>query len=350
MPCKCDPNKELALKSLFRALSPTRGTEDSAYLKVLLTTFIFILASAASWLIANNFVVARESGFDPFRYQYFAQTDLPEHLVGLSSYRIVLLLKFVYSFLPDFYGYIVLMMVGAGIVVLADRQQCFRVAIISPIAFFYLGQTGKDGITILAMAAIIVLAVYGFRFYAWPLFLIIALALFVRPALLLFYPPLYVLFRLGLRWSIATSLVLSIVFLFSYDLESTLAVLEEVASDGSSGKLAQLARESTFGYDLISVIARSILLLFSPLIQPVASIYKAAMSGEGFVLFEAACLTIFLVLLIKTRTLGQFLIASTPFVIVVGATSAFYHFRYIAVAYPAIWAYCLWKRQYAHVL
>jgi hypothetical protein len=310
----------------------------------LIVAVLFVAASAAGWLLSNSFVIAREEGFDPFRYEYLARSDLPEYLADSSSYTIVLLLKFLYQFLPEYFGFIALVAVCLTIVLATDRDQLFRAATLSPLAFFYFGQTGKDGLAILAFAAVALLACYGLRARAVPLLLIIALALFIRPALLLLLPPLFILFRFGVRWSLLTSVSLSATFLLTTDAEATLAIVEGVVSDDGSGPLAQFGRELTFGYTVVPIIGRCVLLLISPFIQPLGSTIKALSSGEPFVFFEGACQAAFLIVLIKTRMVGRFLKYSLPFVVAIAAASPFYHFRYMAVTYPAILAYCLWHR------
>ena len=324
--------------------SRPRATGRTTSIGSLLVAVPFVAASAAAWLVSNNFVIAREEGFDPFRYEYLARSDLPEYLADSTSYTIVLLLKFLYQFLPEYFGYVALIATCLAVVLAIDRDKLFRAATLSPLAFFYFGQTGKDGLAILALAAVIVLARYGLRARTAPLLLVIALALFIRPALLLLLPPLFVLIKFGVQWSIATTLALSLTFLLTTDIKTTISIVEELAADNSNGPLAQLGREITLGYTVVPIIGRCVLLFISPFIQPLGSILKALSSGEAFVFFEGACQAAFFILMLKTRMVGRFLITSVPFVIAIAAASPFYHFRYIAVTYPAILAYCLWQR------
>jgi hypothetical protein len=137
---------------------------------------------------------------------------------------------------------------------------------------------------------------------------------------------------------------LSAAFLLTADAETTLAVVEGVASDDGSGPLAQLGRELTFGYTVVPIIGRCVLLFISPFFQPLGSILKALSSGESFVFFEGTCQAAFLIILIKTRMVGRFLTNSLPLVIAIAIASPFYHFRYMAITYPAILAYCLWQK------
>jgi hypothetical protein len=317
----------------------------SSIVSSLLLAILFVAASSVCWLIVNNFAISREDGFDPFRYEHLARSDLPEYLAESSSYKIVFLLKFIYQFLPEYYGYMALIAVFVTFVLLADHDKIFRVATLSPIGLYYFGQTGKDGMAILAFASTILIAKYGLRLKALPLTIVIALAVFIRPALLLMLPPLFMLFKFGFRWCIASAIALCLAFLISTDSQTMLSTLQDVVSDDSSGLLAQLGRELTFGYGATQIIGRSVLLFLSPFIQPFASIIKALISGETFIFFEGACLLAFFVYLIKARMMSRFLITSLPFVVLVATASPFYHFRYVAVLYPAILAYCLWQKQ-----
>lgn len=290
-------------------------------------------------------MIAREEGFDPFRYEYLARSDLPEYLAGSSSYAIVLLLKFLYQFLPEYFGYTALIAACLTVVLILDRYQLFRAATLSPLAFFYFGQTGKDGLAILALASVCLLAYYGLRTRTMPLLVVISIALFIRPALLLLLPPLFILFKFGVQRSIQTALILSLAFLATADGEATLAIVEGVASDDASGPLAQLGRQLTFGYTITPIIGRALLLFLSPFIQPISSIAKALAIGEPFVVFEGTCQAMFLIILLKSGTAKKFLRTSIPFVIIIATASPFYHFRYIAITYPIIFAYCLWRKQ-----
>lgn len=303
-------------------------------------TILFILSSAVLWLLVNNFNIAREDGYDPFRYEYFAREDLPEYLAESSSYTIVFLLKFIYSFLPNYIGYLALICGCFLIVLRADRENKFKLALISPIAFFYIAQTGKDGLSILALISIAIIAIsprISLRMVS--LLGVIALGIFVRPALIPTIFLIFILFRYGLFRAILFSLVLSLLFAFSTDLEGTLSIVEGAAHDESSGPLAQFGRVLTYGYSIAPILGRLFLYLTSPLFQPIASVIKLSSGAEYFVIFEGLCQVAFFSIMLRRRLLIKFMRVSFPFCLIIAVMSPFYHYRYIAIIYPVIFCY-----------
>jgi hypothetical protein len=98
-------------------------------------------------------------------------------------------------------------------------------------------------------------------------------------------------------------------------------------------------RQFTFGYEFGPVIAKISLLSSSILFQPILAIIKFYAGSPFFVLFEGISFLTFLIFVVKDRLLVKFLLSSLPYVIIIGVSSPFYHFRYLAVAYPVIWAY-----------
>jgi hypothetical protein len=109
--------------------------------------------------------------------------------------------------------------------------------------------------------------------------------------------------------------------------------------------LARLGRELTFGYSPISIVCRVFLLLVSPATQPLVSVLKFFSGADPFVLFEGVCQLFFLFSLIRHRILYMFMINSIPFIILVAAASPFYHFRYMAILYPVIFAVAMLAKQ-----
>lgn len=311
----------------------------------LLATILFVGFSAIIWLVVNDFEVARPGGFDPLRYEYLARTDLPEYFADSSSYTIVLLLKFIYQYLPFYTGFLALIGVCLFVVLNGTDIRELRYTTLSPIAFFYIAQTGKDGLAILALACVAIVAVQRLSIWHVALAIVISIALIVRPALVLFLPLAYVSIRFGTGKAIAFSIVLSAIFLATGTGEESLSMLEGIVSDEGSGALAQLGRELTFGYSPVPIVGRSFLLLFSPFIQPMGSVLKFLSGADSFVLFEGACQLFFLFALMRNRILSAFIINSIPFIIVVATASPFYHFRYMAILYPAIFAISMLAEQ-----
>jgi hypothetical protein len=313
-------------------------------LKNIFLTFLFVFSSAIIWMLVNDFYIARPEGFDPFRYEYYARTGLPDYLDGSSSFTIVLILQFIYKFLPFYFGYVFFIGFLFFTVLNSIEKVEVKFALYSPIAFFYISQTGKDGLAILAMACIAIVALQRFRLNYIMLLMVISIALIVRPALILFLTTTFVFFRFGFRKALFISILISFIFLI-FDIGSeSISALEDLASDESSGKIAQYFRELTYGYSISSITTRSILLFISPFIQPIGSVVKLINGVDFFVLFEGFCQLLFLICIIRSKILKRFFINSLPFVVVIASASPFYHFRYMAITYPVIFLLSLIER------
>lgn len=313
----------------------------------LIAAVLFVGLSAAIWFVANGFEVAREEGFDPLRYEYFARSDLPEYFADSSSYTIVLLLKFIYQYLPFYTGFVAFIGLCLFVVLNGDDRRELRYATLSPLAFFYIAQTGKDGLAILALACVAIIATRRLSIWHIAFAALVSIALIVRPALVLFLPLTFVSIRFGMVKATAFAIMVAAVFLATGTGEESLSMLEGIVSDEGSGALAQLGRELTLGYSPIPVVGRSILLLVSPFIQPLGSVLKFLSGADPFVLFEGACQLLFLFALIRHRILSNFIANSIPFIIVVAAASPFYHFRYMAILYPVIFTISILEKQSA---
>ena len=311
----------------------------------LITSVLFVGLSAVVWVVVNGCEVAREEGFDPLRYEYLARSELPEYLAESSSYTIVLLLKFIYQYLPFYTGFIALIALCFFVVLAGNVRGELRHAILSPLAFFYIAQTGKDGLAILAVACIAILTMRRLSIWHVGLLIVILIALAVRPALVLFLPLTFVFMRFGNIKATAFSIAVSAVFLTTGTGEKTLFMLERIVSNEGSGEWAQLGREVTFGYSPIPFAIRSLLLFVSPFIQPIGSVVKFLSGAELFVLFEGTCQVLFLFALVRHRILWTFIVNSVPFIIVVAAASPFYHFRYMAILYPVIFAISILEKE-----
>lgn len=314
------------------------ATLDAA--ATLRNAFLFCAAAGLCWWAANDFSVAAPDGFDPLRYEYYARYGLPEAFSDSSSYRMVLVLQYIYQFLPYYTGYLVLMGSLCFGLRYFDPIKIVSIAIYSPISFYYISQTGKDGIAVLAAiaAAIFVTSRKNMGMVAFTIF-VIGLAFYIRPAVILIVPIVIVQFKYGTFYAIISAVFLSILFIFTLDSYSILSNLEGLTGDEGAGQSAQLLRQLTFGYEFGPVVTKLILLLVSVLFQPILAILKFYAGSPFFVLFEGISFLAFLIFVAKDRLVFKFVISSLPYVVTIGVSSPFYHFRYLAVAYPVIWAY-----------
>lgn len=311
----------------------------------LIVATLFVGLSATVWFVVNGYEVARDEGFDPLRYEYYARSDLPEYLADSSSYSIVLLLQFIYQYLPYYTGFVVFIGLCLFMVLNADNRKELRYATLSPLAFFYIAQTGKDGLAILALACVAITATRRVSIWHVLLAIVISIALFVRPALILFLPLTFVSIRYGTGIASVFAVIVSAFFLATGIGKESLSLLVGLVSNEGSGALVQFGRELTFGYSPIPIAGRSLFLIASPFIQPLASVLKFLSGTEQFVLFEGVCQLLFLFVLIQHRILWVFIFNSIPFIIVVAAASPFYHFRYMAILYPVICAISILEKQ-----
>ena len=325
-------------------MQETQTRAQSTTLKIgatLRNVVIFCTASAFMWWIANGFTVSQSEGFDPLRYEFYARYGLPQAFSDSSSYRMVLVLEFIYQYLPYFVGYVAIMAFIMFGLSYFDDAEIISLAVFSPITFYYIAQTGKDGIAILAIiaSAILISTKKNFGSIIFSV-LAIGLALYVRPAVILIIPVVLVQFRLGTLYALIACVLIAAVFLVTSDGYSILSNLEGLAGDEGSGQFAQLLRRYTFGYELQPILYKVGLLSISVLFQPFLAFLKFYYGSPTFVLFEGACFLGFLLLLLRDRIALKFLVSSLPCAIIIGVSSPFYHFRYMAVAYPVIWAYC----------
>ena len=253
----------------------------------------------------------------------------------------VLLLEFIYQYLPYFIGYVMIMAFIMFGLSYFDNAEIISVAVFSPITFYYIAQTGKDGIAILAIIASAIL-VSTKKNLGSVLFSVLAigLAFYVRPAVILIIPVVLVQFRLGTLYALIACILIAAVFLVTSDGYSILSNLEGLTGDEGAGQFAQLLRRYTFGYELQPILYKFGLLSISVLFQPILGFLKFYFGSPTFVLFEGVCFFGFLLLLLRDRIALKFLVSSLPCAIIIGVSSPFYHFRYMAVAYPVIWAYC----------
>jgi hypothetical protein len=301
---------------------------------------IFFIIGGITWVLFNEFVIASPEGFDPLRYEYYARYGLPQAFSDSSSYRMVLVLEAIYQYLPFYWGYLAFLASICFGLRYFDTQRKISLAIFSPVTFYYASQTGKDGIAILAIIGVAML-VGSPRSWGGMLFVagVTILAFFVRPAIALLIPIAAVQFRFGTFWALMMCPPLLVTFSLNADLYEVLSNLGGLTGDEGAGGLALVLRQYTFGYELEPVFAKIGLLLVSMLFQPLLGIIKFYFGSPIFVILESLCFSAFLILAIKQNMLIKFFVSSLPYAVMIGATSPFYHFRYLAIAYPAIWAY-----------
>lgn len=293
-----------------------------------------------SWWAFNNFLVYASEGFDPLRYEYYARFGLPNYFLDTTSYRIVSILSFIYRFLPEYGGYIfVIALIAIGLRYV-DGSAYISTAIFSPISFYYLSQTGKDGIAILALIAMMIIA-FDFKKIEHLVFcgLIVGLAIFVRPPILIYLPMVILQTRFGTRAALLVTPLLIVIFNYSIDIYDTTSSIENLTDDAGAGAAAQFLRRYSLGYDIAPILVKIFLFCFSPIFQPAIGVVKFITSGETFVLLESISYGAFLFLLWKQKIILRFFWASLPYCVALGATSPFYHFRYLAIVYPVIFVY-----------
>jgi hypothetical protein len=303
--------------------------------------FVFIALSGLMWWISNSFSVSQPEGFDPLRYEYLARIGLPPQYYNSSSYRIVLILEFIYRYLPYYIGYLLFIGILCFFIRYFDTTRVISYSIFSPVAFYFLGQTGKDGIAIIAMISVALISASknSYKSYIFCI-IIVGLSFYIRPAILLLVPIVFVQFRFGTIWATLAAVVLIYIFSTNFDTYEMLNSLESLTLDEGSGQSAQLLRAYTFGYTFEAVSVKMILLMGSFLFQPFLSLLKFYSGSSAFVLYEGACYLVFLYFIWKKKLLIKFMVACIPYVLILGSTTPFYHFRYLAIAYPIIFAYC----------
>lgn len=314
------------------------ATLDAA--ATLRNAFLFCAAAGLCWWAANGYSVEAPDGFDPLRYEYYARYGLPEAFSDSSSYRIVLILQYIYKFLPYYTGYLALM---AGLCFglrYFDTARIVSAAIYSPISFYYISQTGKDGFAVLAAiaVAIFVTSRKNLGIVAFTVF-VVGLGFYIRPAIILIVPLVIVQFKYGTIYAIISAVFLSVVFLLTSDSFSILSNLEGLTGDEGAGQIAQILRQFTFGYNFQAVMSKVVLLSGSVFFQPILAVVKFYAGSPLFLLFEGLSFLTFVIILARDRLVNKFLVSSLPYVLILGVSSPFYHFRYLAVAFPVIWAY-----------
>lgn len=305
-------------------------------------SWTFVIGASFVWFCVNAFVVARPEGFDPFRYEYFAREGLPEDLLLATGYRIVILLQWLYEFLPYFFGFAVFCAVLHSALILTLRDRALLWALFNPITFYYIGQTGKDGIAILAFVAMAMLAADPGKF--WQIFagfIVITIAVIIRPPVAIFLPLIFFLFRHGPRQSLIASLVLGFGFLMVVDQADIADSLLDLVTRDDEADVNQSARGFTFGTGAELIAIRFVFYFLSIFFQPFIGIAKFLASFDFFLLYETLVYLAMLVLVVRMRLVQPFIRASLPFVALVAIIFPFYHFRYLAVTYPVVLAYLM---------
>ncbi|MGE5522836.1 MAG: hypothetical protein ACM3SS_03905 [Rhodospirillaceae bacterium] len=305
----------------------------------ILLTIAFVLASPIVWWSSNWGIISSPDGFDPLRYEYYAREGLPSELLLSSSYRVVLLLQTIYEALPFYWGYVIFAAALLVLVLWSNRDRHLAVALLSPISFYFFAQTGKDWITILALSCF---AIALRRFTSWTYLilcgLIVMLAVFLRPSLLPVLVVLFVVVRRGVILGGGISVVAGAALYLTGDFPFMLDLLGETVQQEDSGQYVRLMRELTFGYAAPAIILKFALYYASIIFQPLLALAKAVVAGSAgtYVLFEGACLTTLLWILVRSGLLNGFLWYSLPFCVLLALTSPFYHFRYVEIIYPVL--------------
>jgi hypothetical protein len=302
---------------------------------------IYALASALVWQLVHGFEVSNPAGFDPLRFEYYAEQGLPPQLAEFSSYRVVFILQYVYDYLPTYWGFILCLgFLSYAAIHLTRQSDLLAAALLSPITFYYFGQTGKDGISILSFSCFAVLLLgdrrVGFFFFT---VLLVALAVYVRPTNAAVLLVLFFLIRRGWKTATFAAIAPSLLFLVKADLSDVLEQTEETIYQEDSGELVRQFRVLTFGFEPAALAFKFVLYLGSLFFQPIAAIIKATGGGvelAWYILFEGVCLTVFLALAIASNRLGKVVLLSIPFALLLALGSPFYHFRYLELLYPVL--------------
>lgn len=303
--------------------------------------------AALCWWAFNNFSVAEPVGFDPLRYEYYARYGLPNDLLDTTSYRIVDILRFIYRFLPEYIGFVFvisLMMIALRSV---DSSIYISTAVFSPISLYYLVQTGKDGIAVLAMIGMLLIAFDFRRVWHWLVGGgLIVIALFIRPPIAMFLPLIALQARFGMRQALLATPLLVVVFNYSIDVYGISSSLDTVTNDEGAGAMALLLRRLTLGYEITPIAIKCGLFFISPIFQPFLAFFKFLTSGETFVLLEGTAYAAFVYDMFRRKIMVKFFVNSVPYCILIGCTSPFYHFRYLAVTYPIIYLFARYSVRY----
>ena len=304
-------------------------------------SWLFVLAAGLVWYSVNGSDVAKPEGFDPFRYEYFAREGLSEEYLLASGYRIVILLQWLYGFLPVFFGFSIFCGVLHCSLAMTVRNRALLVALFNPITFYYIGQTGKDGIAIMAFAAVAIIATVGLTRRQFAAYIVIAIALALRPPVGIFLLPIYLLFRRGVTSAVLASIGLACGFLIVSDQAGIAESLLGLVTRDDETDITQSARDFTFGTGVDVIGIRFIIYFFSIFFQPLVGIGKFVSSWDFFLLYEAIAYLSILAYVTKKKLIRQFLETSLPFVVLVAIIFPFYHFRYLAVTYPVVLAFVL---------
>lgn len=296
-------------------------------------SFAFVFSSAIAWFLVNDGIVTREEGFDPFLFEYFARNGLPDNLVSVRGYWIVILLISIYTVFPYYWGFTFFnSLLCAG---LSRKVKCDEhfFSVFNPITLYYLGQTGKDGITCLAYLSIFFIFTSKFNLSSIAPLLILFLGLAIRQPIAFFVLPIYFFVRHGFKSALLVSLAEALIF-YNIDDGSTANALAHLVDTDNSGDIVSGGRYFTYGPNLVAVSIRFMLYSTSLIFQPAVGFLKYIESDEYFLLYESIVNFIFLIFVYRYIGFKEFIIVSVPFCALLAIVFPFYHFRYLATLFP----------------
>lgn len=305
-------------------------------------SIIFTAFSSLVWLTINDFVISSPSGYDPLVYQYYAINQLPLVLTNDKSYNIVKILSVLYELFGVYIGYIVLI-ATILLFVVRDRSRIINIEYyLSPILLLYIGQPGKDAITIISM--------YFFcnfittrKVFDFCIFISIAsLAYYIRSAVVVYMLCIFFIYFYSVRIACFASILLGIIYTFI--IKGSAIDYVGVVDDMSNGELIQHLRIFTYGDGFASIVFKFLLYSTSILTIPAGSIIKYLINNVNYYLLEFIAYASFLVFVLKKRLLLNFIKTTLPFALILTFVSPFYHSRYIGIAYPVIFILVMLKK------
>lgn len=284
------------------------------------------------WLVFNNLQLSSEEGYDPLRYYYLTINNIRTFDLN-PSYFVLFLFRSINLFQPFYLSYLIFIITLSSLITRNVNAEFSKIVLLSPITLYYLSQTGKDGLTILALF-LFVLIIISKKIKLIPIALIL-LVLFIRQSVALYLIILYIQLRYSNKAAVTTSILIGIAFLIFTDTSDRnfLQYLTEI-DGGLTG--SNKIRSIGFGYNLKAILTRVLLYISSILFQPLYQIISSIKFGLSYSWIQASAIIFHIYTLYKLKTFGRFNRLILPYAIILGFTTPFYHFRYIFILYPLI--------------
>lgn len=297
-------------------------------IKFILALMLFSLL----WLVLNNLKLSSEEGYDPLRYYYLTINNIRTFDLN-PSYFILFLFRSINLFQPFYLSYITFIIILSLLITRNVNGEFSKIVLLSPITLYYLSQTGKDGLTILALFLFVLLVITK-KIKLIPIALIL-LVLFIRQSAALYLIILYIQLTYSNKAAVTTSVLIGIGFVIFTDTSSRdfLQYLTEI-DGGLAG--SNKIRSIGFGYNLKAILVRILLYISSILFQPLYQIISSIKFGISYTWIQASAIVYHIYVLFRLKTFVRFNRLILPYAIILGFTTPFYHFRYIFLLYPLI--------------